>query len=301
MSKRILNTRHKSPLVAVTAFAIAASHCAALAGGTQPGDGSGQAYAVPFPEGVYLWTMPSYGTRPNGGGSPGVDADSFINVAALAWSTPWTPLGGRLEFAATLPEVFAGFPSDTGRPSPPSARGIYNSLFAGVWAFALGDGFFVSVLSGFYIPEHPAAHGVTNNAWVAHEGLNFAYCADGWKAAANLNYQFQGWNYLTHSPLANDNFVYDLTLTKTIGKWEIGSVGFGSNEVNRAANPHSTAQFALGGLVGYDFGPVTAQFYVTRDLAQRNLGGVETRVWSRFIIPLWNPTPAASPVLAAKY
>ena len=31
-------------------------------------------------------------------------------------------------------------------------------------------------------------------------------------------------------------------------------------------------KFALGGLIGYDFGPVGAQFYVTHDLAQRNLG-----------------------------
>jgi hypothetical protein len=285
--------------IGLAAFIGAASHDAALAGGTQPGDSSGQAYAVPIPEGVYFWTTPSYGTRPNGGGASGVDANSFVNVPVFAWSTPWTPLGGRLEFAVTIPEVFEGFPSDTGRPSPSSARGLYNSLFAGIWAFDLGHGFNVSVLSGFYIPENPGVNGVSTDAWVAREGLNFAYNADGWKAAANINYQFQGWNYLTHSSSANDNFVYDLTLTKTIGKWEIGPVGFGSNEVNQAANPHPTAQFALGGLLGYDFGPVTAQFYVTRDLAQRNLGGVETRVWSRLIVPLWSPTPA--PPLAAKY
>ncbi len=285
---------------ALLAPVVAVSFNAALAGGTQPGDSSGQAYAVPIPEGVYFWTTPSYGARPNGGG-PGVDANSFVNVPVFAWSTPWTPLGGRLEFAVTIPEVFVGFPSDPGHGGAHSSRGLYNSLFAGIWAFDLGNGFNISVLSGFYIPENPGVRGVSTDAWVAREGLNLAYNADGWKIAANMNYQFQGTNYLTGLPSANDNFVYDLTFTKAFGQWEIGPVAFGSVEVNQRANPNPTAQFALGGLVGCDFGPVAAQFYVTHDLAQRNLGGYETRVWSRLVIPLCFPAaPAASPV-ASKY
>jgi hypothetical protein len=143
-------------------------------------------------------------------------------------------------------------------------------------------------LSGVYFPENPGKSGVSVDAWAAREGLNLAYTGDGWKAAANLNYQFQRHSYLTNSPSANDNFVYDLTLTKRIGKWEIGPVGFGSTEVNQRASPIQTSQFAVGALLGYDFGPVTTQFYVTHDVTQRNLGGYETRVWSRIIIPLWN-------------
>ena len=295
---RALLNPHKSLRTAVAGLTLAASHCVALAGGTPPGDSIGQAYAVPVAEGVYFWNSPSYRVRRNGGG-PGVTETLLYNVSVIAWSSPWTPLGGRLEFAATLPEAFAGYPSSTGRPSPPSYHGIFNSLFVGVWAFDLGNGFYASALSQTYIPENGGAHGVSTDAWVAHEGLNLAYYSDGWKLAANLAYQFQGWNYAYHAPSANNNFIYDLTATKTIGQWEMGPVGFGSNEVNQVANPHPSTQFALGGLVGYNFGPFTAQFYVTRDIVQRNLGGVETRVWSRFFIPLWNPTPGSTPTLSA--
>ncbi len=283
---------------AVALLFIGAWRDAAFAGGTQPGDSSGQAYAAPIPQGLYFWTTPSYGTRPNGS-APGVDANSFVNVPVFAWSTPWTPLGGRIEFAVTVPEVFAGFPSDAGHSGPSSARGLYNSLFAGIWAFDVGQGFNISMLSGFYIPENPGTHGVSADAWVAREGLNFAYLADGWKVAANLNYQFQGKDYLTHLPSANDNFVYDLTFTKTVGRWEFGPVGFGSVEVNQRATPNPTAQFALGGLVGYDFGPVSAQIYATRDVAQRNLNGYESRIWTRIVVPLWSPSIPAAPRTAS--
>lgn len=48
-------------------------------------------------------------------------------------------------------------------------------------------------------------------------------------------------------------------------------------------------QFAAGALVGYAFEKFTVQTFVTRDIAQRNLGGEETRAWLRFLVPLWRP------------
>jgi hypothetical protein len=284
----------KQFFLAVVTSVIAATwtHNTVLAGGTLPGDSSGQAYAVPLPEGVYFWDTPSYGTRPNGKGI-GIDANSFANVPVFLWSTPFNPLGGRFDLAATVPELFVGFPSSAGYPGPSSVRGLYNSLFAALWAFDLGNGLNVSLLSGFYIPENPGKTGASVYAWVAREGFNVAYAADGWKAAANLSYQFQGKDYLTGLPSANNNFVYDLTLTKTIDKIEFGPVGFGSMDTDQQANNHPAARFALGGLIGYDFGSVDVQLYATRDVARRNLGGYETRVWSRVTVPLWSPPPGS--------
>jgi hypothetical protein len=292
MSAKEIVTKQIFLAVTSAVFAATCTIDTVLAGGTLPGDSSGQAYAVPLPEGVYFWDTPSYGTRPNGK-SLGVDENSFANVPVFFWSTPLKPLGGRLELAATIPELFVGFPSNAGYRGPSSLRGLYNSLFAAIWAFDFGNGFNASLLSGVYIPENPGKTGVSVDAWVAREGLNVAYAADGWTAAANLSYQFQGKDYLTGLPSANDNFVYDLTLTKTIDKIEFGPVGFGSADTNQHANSHPAAQFALGGLVGYNFGPVAAQIYATHDVAQRNLGGYETRVWSRIIIPLWSPAPTS--------
>jgi hypothetical protein len=39
------------------------------------------------------------------------------------------------------------------------------------------------------------------------------------------------------------------------------------------------SQFAMGGLVGYDFGPVILQGYVTSDVYQKNYGGTDVRGW----------------------
>ena len=264
-------------------------HHEAISGGTLPGDSSGQAYAVPFPEGIFFWDTPTYGWRPNAV-APGVDANSFANIPAFLWATPLSPLGGRLELAATIPSLFVGFPNTTGHEQLSARRGLYNSLFAAVWAFDLGNGFNVSFLSGGYIPEDPGKTGVSTNAWVAREGLNLAYLSNGWKAAANLTYQRQGNNLSTNLPSANDNFVYDLTFTKTLNKLEFGAVAFGSCDVDkRAMNLPAASKFAMGGIIGYDFGNLEAQIYATHDVAQRNLGGYETRIWSRVAVPLWTP------------
>jgi hypothetical protein len=280
--------------------ALAASQSATRAGGMQPGDSVGQAYAVPLPEGVYTWATVSYGARPGSGGRT-VEEDSLVNIGALLWSTPWTPLGGRLEFATTFPQVSASFHDSVGGPVPHSVHGVYNSIFTGIWAFNFGNGFNASVMSGFYFPENTGPYGVWVNSWTAREALNIAYEANGWKAAANLNYQFQGHNFTTDARDSNDNFVYDLTLTKAFDEWELGPVAFGSTDVNSAASPLQKSQFAVGGLVGYNFGPVITQLYVTHDVAQHNMGGYETRVWSRIIAPLWNPESDPSPRIARKF
>jgi hypothetical protein len=56
------------------------------------------------------------------------------------------------------------------------------------------------------------------------------------------------------------------------------------------------SQFALGGLVGYDFGTLVLQAYLTRDVVEHNYGGFDTRLWGRIVIPLANPLAAPAPV-----
>jgi hypothetical protein len=284
-------------LWAAISVGVACSSSTAFAGGMQPGESIGQAYAVPLPEGVYFWSTLSYGTRPVGN----VDVNSLVNVPVIALSTPWTIAGARLELATTWPQIAVATHNRTGGPEPASLGPIYNPFVGGVLAWDLGHGFDLSLLSAVYIPWDSGVTGVAANYWVAREGLNLAYSRDGWKAAVNFNYQFQGNNLSTYLPGANDNIVYDMTLTKTLGKWEIGAVGFGSNEVNQRATSIQTSQLALGGLVGYDFGPVSAQLFLTHDVYQKNLGGYETRGWFRFVVPVWTPPAQSPPVVVSKY
>jgi hypothetical protein len=282
----------------VATLSVACAGGAAKAGGMQPGESIGQAYAVPLPEGVYSWSTLSYGTRPIGGG---VTENSLFNIPVLAWSTPWTLAGGRFEVAFTDPQISEIFDSRTAAGARPSLGGIYNPFLAGVIAWDLGGGFDLSFLSGAYFPLDTGPLGVSANYWVAREGLNLAYSHDGWKAAINMNYQFQTNNLSTHLPGANDNVDFDMTLTKTLGKWEVGAVGFGTSDVNQRASAVQTSQLALGGLVGYDFGPMSAQVFLTHDVYQKNLGGHETRGWLRIVVPLWSPPAPQAPMVTAKY
>jgi hypothetical protein len=74
--------------------------------------------------------------------------------------------------------------------------------------------------------------------------------------------------------------ILDLTATKRFGRWEIGAVGFGSTDLNRPIPTYlKQSQFALGGLIGYDFGPLSMQAYVTTDVVENNYGGRDTRGW----------------------
>jgi hypothetical protein len=46
------------------------------------------------------------------------------------------------------------------------------------------------------------------------------------------------------------------------------------------------SQFAMGGLLGYDFGAVILQGYLTSDVYEKNYGGKDVRGWARVILPL---------------
>ena len=52
-------------------------------------------------------------------------------------------------------------------------------------------------------------------------------------------------------------------------------------------------------LVGYDFGPVIMQAYVTTEVSQNNYGGHDTRGWGRIILPLRKlfEQPAPAPIM----
>ena len=103
----------------------------------------------------------------------------------------------------------------------------------------------------------------------------------------------------------NPNFInVDLTATHKFGKWEAGWVGFYSSDLSTPVPGYlKQSQFAMGGLVGYDFGPVILQGYLTSDVYQKNYGGTDVRGWARIIIPLGDPfaPPPAPARLAQRY
>src|SRR5208282_398599 len=99
------NMRITSTTIASIVFGAALCASTAYAGSvTQPGETVGIALGAPLPEGVYFVDTGSVG------GYRGVDDDKgglAVNIPVLAWSTPWSFLGGRIEAYAALPEIDA--------------------------------------------------------------------------------------------------------------------------------------------------------------------------------------------------
>lgn len=305
--------------VATVAFSSLAFCAAANAGSLEPqGWTAGLALGAALPQGVYFIDNMSWG------GWRGVDdskSNLFINVPLGVWSTPWTVFGGRVEVMGTVPEIAGGVPYKAALPgySGRDYDEIYNPAgFVGV-AWDLGRGFGLSAFIGGWAPVDNDLKNFGFDSWALSERVNLSYVNDGWKLGANLSFGQPGKTNsstvfgINNSQVLPDWFNYDLTATKTIGKWEVGLIGVGSADMSKAAwnsladhllagAPYEKqSQFALGGLIGYNFPGITTQTYITRDVASSgyyNLSdgskSYETRIWSRVIVPLWNPTSLES-------
>lgn len=296
--------KNVTKIAAAGAFALVASATAASAANNiapataQPGETAGLARGAPLPEGVYFVNTLDWGARQ----FKGEDLKVGVTIPVIAWSTPWTIFGGNLQFLVASPIIH--------RDAPGSAAddyGFYNPFAAAALAFDLGGGFGVSYLSGIYFNAGEKDFRVPATTW--RQDFAVSYTGDGWNLTANLLWgiTFDTSKYSPFNSTAN-GFNLDLTATKTFGKWEFGAVGFGSTQYDmpKGDNSGKTRQFAVGPLVGYNFGPIILQGFVTRDVYAKNLEfgtGKEkkdTRGWFRVIIPLWTPATPAAP-LVTKY
>ncbi len=302
---------------------------------TIPGEQVGLATGAPLPEGVYALNTFIYRSQDV------APVDTGVNIPVLVWATPWVPLGGRLELLVAPPTVFTFGRGGAGGGAISRDTSINVGTFVGgIWAFDLGGNFGVSVLFGAYLNELNGDKGVlvTNNGTVItpvlpqlasntyRAGIAGSYTGDGWNLTANLTYNFydspatfSGNNaFGTRGPFnISDAFNIDLTATKKFDlfnegkpKFEFGAIAYGT--VNLDANLPTVpggatpigrgGRFAVGGLVGYDFGPFTAQFYVARDVATSRGLSESTDGFFRLIVPLYSPAPAPAPApIVRKY
>jgi len=277
------------------AGALTLTATAAFAGSiTQPGETAGLAAGTPLPPGFYFIDTTDWGVRD---GQPlGSKTSVGVNIPILAWSTPWKILGARLSFLAATPSVEAGNSASLFNYS----EGWYNPAVAGKLTWDLGGGFgFGYAIGGYFRANTPVAHD-TNTFF---QSFALSYTANGWNLTGNVIWGINDTGVGTTNSISNPNPDYlnvDLTATKRFGKWELGAVAFGSTDLNQPlASVPKQSQFALGGLVGYNFGPLTLQTYLTRDVSESGYGGFDTRIWSRVIIPLGDPfaTPAPSSMI----
>jgi hypothetical protein len=263
---------------------LALSVTAAQAGSvTQPGETVGVAAGTPLAPGWYFIDTTDWGVRDTPGGRTAVG----VTIPVIAWSTPWTVFGARLQFLAAFPAIEVGVVNSS------YDFGWFNPFFAGQLAWDLGrTGWGFSYALGGYAAV--GAPGI--NSGSLNQRFALSYTRDGWNLTANVI-----WGTVFDNNVSPDFINVDLTATKKFGNWEIGMVGFGSSDLTSppiGATHGRQSQFALGGLVGYYFGPVILQGYLTRDVSESNYGGSDTRIWGRIIIPVLDPAPAPAPVAA---
>ncbi len=265
---------------------------AALAGSVmQPGETVGLAVGAPLPQGLYYIDTFDWGVR-----STSPNTALGVNIPVLIWSTPWTILGGRVEAVGAAPELEAGTVGTSYNYS------MYNPLLLGMIAWDLGNGFSFSYGIGNYFDVDTPLGWSTNSL---RQDFALSYTKDGWNLSATAAYGIDFDQFVPGrgqvSPCLNlvtgitggcnpDWLNLDLTATHKFDKWEIGPVGFGSWDLSTPVVGYARqSQFALGGLVGYNFGPVDLQVYLTETVWQENYGGYDTRGWFRLVIPLWSP------------
>jgi hypothetical protein len=307
---------------------------------TVPGEQVGLAIGAPLPEGVYAINTFTY-RSPDG---PNLTStDTAVNVPVLVWSTPWKVLGARFEAVVAPPTVFTFSRAAGGRDTSINV----GTFLGGIFAWDLGNNIGVSYLAGVYLNELNAGRGgglsiLASNTY--RQGFGISYTGDGWNVTANLTYNFydtparfggrNGIPGFYGSQFPTDALNLDLTATKKFGKFEIGAIGYGTaNLPNRGPLPVGApcngnfascgtvvggggGRFALGGLVGYDFGKFSVQAWVARDVATSarqispvtglatNREAYSTEGWFRVIAPLYTvaaaPEPAPVP-LVRKY
>ena len=270
---------------------------------TPPGERAGIDLATPLPEGIYFVNLAA--ATGNNRGVPAASSFNF-DVPVLVWSTPWTLGGGRIELGVATPVAELGVYG--GGILPASYRsGLYNPFVFGSINWNLGNGFSLGLLSGAYLAINGGSWGYAFDQTTLDEMLSLAWHGGGWNATANIHANIVLDNQapgLIPAARANSNaLIADLGLTRTWGKWEFGGVAFGSTTFgySGALFPQTLdqSQFAMGGLVGYNFGPVITQLYITTDVYKSNYPTNETRGWLRTVIPLWNPE--APKAVAAKF
>ncbi|MGB8277071.1 MAG: transporter [Methylovirgula sp.] len=297
-------------LAALGAMSLCTVSGAALAGSiSQPGELVGYTWA-PLPQGLYFADTGSYG---NDRALGAYNSELGVNIPVIVWSTPWDFLGGHVEAYVAVPSVVAGIPDTAAGPGTGTyVSAIYNPALLVGESWNLGGGWGISDFVGGYAPVDNA---LDQDNWTFNERLGVTWSGNGFTLTGHLIVGITGddlsnsWG--TNGQHVNPDYInLDLAAWKSFGKFSFGPVAFGSWDISGATKTAldgsmKQSQFAVGGMGGYDFGPVILQSYLTHDVAVENYpldaaGSkvYETRGWVRVIVPLWNPPAPPAPVIA---
>ena len=108
-----------------------------------------------------------------------------------------------------------------------------------------------------------------------------SYLKDGWSLTANVFDEINTASTVTNYR-SGDVLHAEFTATKTIGNWTVGPVAYYVGQVTDdrssafyggAINVNRYNIWAAGGMVGYNFGPVSLNVWGTQELSSNASGG----------------------------
>jgi hypothetical protein len=301
----------------------------------QRGVTMGDPVAAAPPPGLYFENTTLFAPEIVGNGQvAGLRVNALVDIPVLVWSPGWSFFGANYFAYAAQPvfDLTAWFSSASGVPNTPAQffPTFHNTYINPVeLSWNLGGGLFASGAFGVYVPDG-SRYDLTANPdyWTFEPHAAVSYLAGGLDLTAHFLYDFNTASAGHSSPFAKtaaaifgmgyrsgDQAFLDLTATKKYGKWEIGPVayfewqttsdqpggGFSCAQM-QAATPVSCGRatdYALGGLIGYDWGPVAAKMLLTETVYHRDeLGGFA--LWAKISFPLSGTDAPASKPPASK-
>ena len=301
------------------AFGVAALALFVAAGADAREPGAGNAYpagtslGLPVgsnpPPGLWLENMLGYysATATSGPNLPTnrTHVDVIADAPRFLWTMPGSFLGASEMAFVVLPVVDLSL-SNLPPPNPSgsfSRTAIGNPGIAPInLAWNIAPATFAMLALGASVPigqyGKNSVVNIGNNFWTIQPEAALSYMGDGWDLTAHLVYNINTKNNTTNYR-SGDQLFLDLTATKTIGRWEVGPVGYYDKQLTADRNDGGfygpagamptfghPEQFAIGALLGYDFGPVKMQGYLTHEVIANESAVSGTRVWSRLFLPL---------------
>jgi hypothetical protein len=291
-------SNYKALLLAAGAVALSCSpgyaYEALNAVATKPGALIGASAGVP-PPGIYMFnqvfTYQSNLTGPGVntalGGNTHVGVQAAVDVQGFLFVPGWTFLGATYDAVLVQPFVMANF----GNPINVQQSGVHNTYFVpGELSWKLGDsGFAIKTGLGIYAPDGTVtgtfgSGSVGQAFWTFQPEVIVSYLKDGWNLSAAIYEEFNTRNTVTQYQ-SGDILHADFTATKTIGKWTFGPVAYYYGQVSddsctaackyaggalaTLANAQRSNVWAVGALVGYNFGPAALSVWATQEVSAK--------------------------------
>lgn len=274
---------------------------------------------------LYVPSAPGYGQL------NGYKANALLDTPTLYWSTGYNFLGASVAAAISQPFYQVGVWNSSVAGPPYGGVTLYPTVH-NTWinpvtlSWNLGGGLFASAAFDVYVPDGSRYDGTLNpDYWTFEPRASVSYLGNGWDLTGTFLYNFNTASQGHTGPFAGtaaavfgngyqsgDQAFLDITATKKFGKWEIGPVGYLAWQTTNdspggglscGAMGASTAglltcgratDYAVGGLVGYDFGPVALKFTLTDSVYTKDdFGGLF--LWTKLSFRLWGPDAPPSP------